>query len=178
VSESPEIADPTSGQRWVFKPTGGDALEADLYISAGGYVREHMHPSQEETFVGVSGSFVVDVDGARKTVGPGDTLVVPARTPHGFRDAAEDAHVVVQVRPALRLESYFRTFLGLSRDGRIRMPAKGRPYPLLQIAIVLDAYAAEVAMPGVPLGMQRPLLRLLAELGRLSGLPTSFPEYV
>jgi quercetin dioxygenase-like cupin family protein len=174
---SPEIADPTSGQRWVFGRTGGEALEADLFVSAGGYVRQHLHPAQEETFVGVSGTFVLDVAGERRTIDPGDTLVIPARTAHGFRDAAEDAHLRVTVRPALRLESYFRTFLGLSRDGRIRMPVKGLPSPLLQVAIVMDEYAPEVAAPGFPLWLQRPSLRLLAMLGRLRGLPASYPEY-
>jgi len=177
MSAGAEIADPTSGQRWVFRRTGGDLLEADFFVSAGGFVRDHAHPTQEETFFGVSGRFVVDLDGERRTIGPGDTLVIPPRTPHGFHDAPEDAHVVVQVRPALRLDDYFRTFLGLSRDGRIRMPYKGRPYPLLQLAIVLDEYAAEVAIPHVPLALQRPALGALAALGRRQGLPDSFPEY-
>ena len=58
-----EIEDPTGGQRWVFHDTDGDVLEADLYVSPGGYVREHAHPTQVEIFEGVSGTFVLDVDG-------------------------------------------------------------------------------------------------------------------
>jgi quercetin dioxygenase-like cupin family protein len=172
-----KIEDPTSGQRWVFRQTGAALLEADLFVSAGGYVREHLHPAQEETFVGISGRFVLEIGGEKHTIGPGDTVVIPPRTPHGFRDAVEDAHLLVTVRPGLRLDSYFRAFLGLSRDGRIRMPADGLPRPLLQVAIVMDEYAPEVAAPGFPLWLQRPFLRLLAALGRVRGLPTSFPEY-
>ena len=44
-------------------------------------------------------------------------LVIPPRTPHGFKDAAEEAQLLVEARPALHLDDYFRTFLGLSRDG-------------------------------------------------------------
>jgi quercetin dioxygenase-like cupin family protein len=168
-SAAHEIDDPTSGQRWVFRAPEGDVVEADLYISVNGFVREHVHPTQEETFTGISGTFRLDVDGAAQTIGPGDTLVVPPGTAHGFRDALEPAHVLVTVRPALRLEQYFRTFLTLSRDGRLRMPVEGLPGPLLLVAVVMDEFRHEIAAPRIPLFVQRPALRVLALLGRLRG---------
>lgn len=171
------VDDPRSGQRWVFRPRAGDVLEADLFVSRGGYVRSHVHPEQEETFTGVSGTFVLDVAGERKTIGPGDIVVVPPRTPHGFADAAEDAHVLVAVRPALDLESYFRAFLGLSRDGRIRMPVSGLPGPLLLVATLMNRYRREIAAPGLPLWLQRAAWRILALVGRVFGRRASFPEY-
>ena len=172
-----EVADPRSGQRWVFRPTGGDVLEADLYVSPGGYVRTHVHPEQEETFTGVSGTLVLEVDGEERRVGPGDRVVVSARTPHGFRDAAEDAHVLVTVQPALELERYFRAFLGLSRDDRIRMPTRGLPRPLLLVAMLMHRYRREIAAPGLPLWLQRVMWWILALLARAGGRRASFPEY-
>jgi quercetin dioxygenase-like cupin family protein len=172
-----EVEDPTAGQRWVFHPTGGDVLEADLYVSPGGFVREHAHPTQAEIFEGVSGTFVLDVDGMKRTIGPGASIVIPPGTPHGFKDAHEPAHLRVTVRPALRLEQYFRAFLGLSRDGRIKMPVRGLPSPLLQVAIVMDEFASEIAAPRMPVRLQRLAWRWLAALGRLRGYPSSFPEY-
>lgn len=172
-----EIEDPTGGQRWVFHDTDGDVLEADLYVSPGGYVREHAHPTQVEIFEGVSGTFVLDVDGMERTIGPGASIVIPSGTPHGFRKAREAAHLRVTIRPALQLEQYFRIFLGLSRDGRIRMPVKGLPSPLLQVAIVMDKFRNEIAAPRVPVALQRIAWRALAALGRLRGHPSSFPEY-
>jgi quercetin dioxygenase-like cupin family protein len=182
VAEAPrDIADPTGGQRWVFRrtgaDTGGELLEADLFVSPGGFVREHLHPSQEETFEGVSGTFVIDVAGEPRTVGPGMRLVIPPRTPHGFKGAREEAHLLVEVRPALHLDDYFRTFLALSRDGRIRMPVSGIPRPLLQVALVMERYSPEIAAPGIPLPLQRLVWRLLGAIGRGRGLPDSFPEY-
>ena len=142
-----EVEDPTSRQRWVFHETGGDMLEADLYVSPGGFVREHVHPTQAEIFECLSGTFVLDVDGMERTLGPGASIVIPAGTPHGFQDAREAAHLRVTVRPRLRLEEYFRTFLGLSRDGRLSMPVKGLPSPLLQVAVVMDRFRDEIAAP-------------------------------
>jgi quercetin dioxygenase-like cupin family protein len=181
MSEPRDITDPTGRQRVVFRRTGdetdGELLEVDLYVSPGAFVRGHVHASQEETFSGVSGALVLDVAGERRSVGPGDTVVIPPRTPHGFEDAAEEAQLLVQVRPALHLDDYFRTFLGLSRDGRISMPVKGLPHPLLQVALVMDRYAPEMAAPGIPIRLQRLVWRLLGAVARRRGMSDSFPEY-
>ena len=176
-----DIFDPVSGQRWVFRQTGadtdGELLEAELHVSPGGFVREHVHPTQEETFTGVEGTFVLEIAGRARTIGPGESVVIPPRTPHGFSAAPGPAQLLVAVRPALRLDDYFRAYLGLSRDGRIRLPASGLPHGLLQIALVMDRYAPEIAAPRIPLGLQRALWRGLAALGRLRGRSASFPEY-
>jgi len=176
-----DISDPVSGQRWVFRQTGaetdGELLEADLYVSAGGFVRSHAHPTQEETFTGVEGTFVLDVGGETHALGPGETIVIPPRVPHGFRRAPGSSRLLVTVRPALALDDYFRAYLGLSRDGRISLPSSGLPRGLLQIALVMDRYAPEIAAPGIPLGLQRKALAGLAALGRKRGMSASFPEY-
>ena len=176
-----DISDPVSGQRWVFRQTGaetgGELLEADLYVTAGGFVRSHAHPSQEETFTGVEGTFVLDVGGETHALGPGETIVIPPRVPHGFRRAPGSSRLLVTVRPALALDDYFRAYLGLSRDGRISLPSSGLPRGLLQIALMMDRYAPEIAAPGIPLGLQRKTWAALAALARKRGLKASFPEY-
>lgn len=176
-----DISDPVSGQRWVFRrtgaETGGELLEAELHVSAGGFVRAHAHPTQEETFTAVEGTFVLDVAGETRALAPGESVVVPPMTRHGFREAAGSARLLVTVRPALALDDYFRAYLGLSRDRRIRLPASGLPRGLLQIALVIDRYAPEIAAPGVPLELQRTAWSALAALGRKRGLSASFPEY-
>jgi quercetin dioxygenase-like cupin family protein len=171
------VEDPRSGQRWVFRAAAGDVLEADLFVSRGGFVRTHIHPEQEETFTGVSGTLILDVAGEARSIGPGDTVVVPPQTTHGFKAAAEEAHVLVTVKPALELESYFRAFLGLSRDGRIRMPVSGLPGPLLLVAVVMNRFRREIAAPGLPLWLQRLLWQALALVARIFGRRASFPEY-
>ncbi len=92
---------------------GSDLLEVDLFVSPGAYVRQHVHPAQEETFTGVAGTFELEVDGERRTIRPGDSVVISARTSHGFEPAAGEAHLLVTVPPALELGGYFRAFLTL-----------------------------------------------------------------
>jgi hypothetical protein len=81
------------------------------------------------------------------------------------------------VRPALQLEEYFRTYVGLSRDRRLSVPVKGRPSPLLQLAVVMDRFSPELVAPRIPLAVQRLLWRGLAFVARLRGYSSSFPEY-
>ena len=59
-------------------------------------------------------------------------------------------------------------------EHHMRAPAVGRPRGLLQIAALMDRYSPEIAAPGIPLAVQRPLWRALAATGRK---PASFPEY-
>jgi quercetin dioxygenase-like cupin family protein len=172
-----EVDDPVSGQRVVFHDSRPEALEVDLFIQPGAFVREHVHPSQTETFTGVEGTFHLDVDGKRRTLGPGESLTVPPRTKHGFRDAPEAAHMHVIVTPALRLEQYFRAFLGLSRDHRLSMPPEGIPKPLLQAAVLMDEFKAELVAPDLPIAVQRPMWWLLAQLGAVKGYRRILPEY-
>ncbi|HEU4450792.1 MAG TPA: cupin domain-containing protein [Gaiellaceae bacterium] len=176
-----DVSDPVSGQRWVFVRTGadtaGEVLEAELHVSPGGFVREHVHPGQEETFTGVEGTFVLEIAGRTRTLGPGESVVVPPGTPHGFADAPGPAVLKVVVRPALRLDDYFRAYLGLSRDGRIRLPAAGAPHGLLELALLLDRYAPEIAAPRIPRALQRALWRALAGVARMRGRSASYPEY-
>ncbi len=161
----------------MFRVRQDDLLEADLCVSRGGYVRSHVHPEQEETFTGVSGTFILEVAGETKRICPGDTVVVPPCTPHGFADAGEDAHVLVAIRPALELEGYFRVFLGLSRDGLVRMPVSGLSGPLLLVATVMNRYRREIAAPVLP--SLAPARRMEDARARGSRLrtPRLVPEY-
>ena len=172
-----EVDDPVSGQRVVFHEAHPEALEVDLYVSPGAYVRDHFHPTQHETFTAVEGTFYPDVDGKRQTVGPGESMTVPPGVKHGFRAAPEAVHLQVTITPALRLELYFRAFLGLSRDHRLTVPPEGFPKPLLQMAVILDEFSPEIAVPGIPLFLQRLGLRLVAPLGALKGYRRTLPEY-
>jgi len=172
-----EVDDPVSGQRVVFHQAHPEALEVDLYVSPGAYVRDHFHPSQHETFTAVEGTFYPDVDGKRRTVGPGESMTIPPRTKHGFRAAPEAVHLQVTITPALRLELYFRAFLGLSRDHRLSIPPDGIPKPLLQTAVIMDEFKAEMAAPELPIAVQRPMWWLLAQLGALKGYRRILPEY-
>jgi quercetin dioxygenase-like cupin family protein len=177
----PEIEDPTTGQRVVFlrtaEQTGGALLECDLFVQPGGFVPLHAHPRQEERFEARRGSLRFRLGRARMTVAAGETVVVPPRTAHWFRNESdEEAHFRVQVRPAWRTENVL-LLIGLARDGLIRMRRDGYPTPLLQAAVLGTQPLDEVCLPWLPLAVQKALFVALAPLGRALGYRSVFPEY-
>ncbi len=98
---------------------------------------------------------------------PGDRVVVPAGTPHRFRNAGEEtAHFVCEVRPALGFEQLIETMFGLAADEKVNR--KGMPNPL-RLAVIARHHFDDVRLPFPPAWLQRLGLLLGAPLGRLLG---------
>jgi quercetin dioxygenase-like cupin family protein len=163
------VDDPHSRQRVVFRRNDPGELQVELSVRRGGFVRDHVHLSQAETFEVVAGTFTLDVDGKRRTLETGSSTTVPPHASHGFPPAADDVQLLVTIRPSLELAGYFRDFLTLSRDGRLNVPESGLPRPILLFAVLMDRYRNEIAAPGFPIWLQRPVFRVLALIGRLFG---------
>lgn len=139
----------------------------------------HVHASQAERFEGIDGTLRFRLGRRSLTLGPGDTVVVPPGTAHGFRNLARSAaHFRIELTPPRRGEEGLRTLFSLQRDGRVRVTRVGLPRPLLQVAVLFDEYLDEVHLPLVPFRLQRIGFRALARLGRRRGYTTTFPEYV
>lgn len=70
----------------------------------------HWHPRQYEHFAVLDGQLTVQLgDGPARVLLPGDTVDVPARTPHRMWNAgAEPARASWRVTPAQRTEEMFR----------------------------------------------------------------------
>jgi quercetin dioxygenase-like cupin family protein len=159
-----ELHNPATGQDIVFRKTssetGGELLEVESRWSPGGVEPvEHYHPSQEEHFEVLAGTLGVRVGGEERTLGSGDTVVVPAGAPHAMWNAgADQARALWQTRPALRTETFFETVWELdSKPG------------LLQGAVLMNEYADEFRLVKPPWPVQRVLFGVLAPIGRALG---------
>ena len=179
-SSTPEdaIEEPHTGQRVVFRRRASERVAGDLFVRPGGYVPVHVHALQVERFEGVSGTLRFRLGRKQVTLGPGDTVVVPAGTPHGFRNVGpETANFLIELIPPLRGEEGLRTLFGLQRDARLRVTGLGVPRPVLQVAVLFDEYLDEIHLPLVPFPVQRVVFRALARLGTWRGYQATFPEY-
>ncbi len=167
--------------RLVFKQTAadtkGELLRFEQFVRGGTpEVPEHYHPRQEERFVVLSGRMGVRAAGKEKVLGPGEEILVPQGTPHTFWNAGEEAmHHVVELRPALNMETFFETIFGLQHDGRFPSEGEKRPPNLFQGAVIVTEYENWLASPPIP--VQKALFRPLAALGRLLGYRARYPEY-
>src|SRR5579872_2954015 len=75
----------------------------------------HIHLPQEERFIVHTGELQVRRGRDRITVGPGQDIRIPAKTPHTF-EAQTDSTFTTEFRPALRVEDFFRDLFVLPTD--------------------------------------------------------------
>jgi quercetin dioxygenase-like cupin family protein len=173
-----KIYNPRQNDRVVFlqtaRETDGQLLRLEMFASPGAAAPpDHVHPRQEERFETVSGVLRARVGGEERSLGAGETMVVPPGTPHTWWiDGQEDVHVLVEFRPALNTETFFETMYGLARDGKVG--ENGVP-PFLQTAVISSAY--EIYLPRPPIAMQKALFALLVPVGKLMGYRPTYPEY-
>jgi quercetin dioxygenase-like cupin family protein len=181
VQPGDAIQNPVTGERIVFlatsRQTRGEAVVIETQVQPGGFVAAaHVHPSQEERFSVLEGTVGFKVGRERVVAAPGETLVVPAGTPHKFWNAGDDvARFVCAIRPALQFESLLETMFALAEAGKTNR--KGMP-GLLRLAVIANAHFDTVRLPFPPAFVQRMGLAVGAPLGRALGMhPTQVVEH-
>jgi quercetin dioxygenase-like cupin family protein len=168
LAKAGEVLEIPMAGRIVFRQTGGETngelLEFDFFLPVGQEsAQAHVHPRQDERFDVVSGRVRGEVGGEERTAGPGESAEMPAGTPHlWWNDGDKEAHLLVQVRPALRTEEFYETMERLS-VGEEGIPSK------LHAAVVMREYKDEfrIAMFSGP--VKGALIILMAAIGRLRG---------
>jgi mannose-6-phosphate isomerase-like protein (cupin superfamily) len=162
------IVNPRTGQEMTFVELSDELLRIDT-INPPGAEREprHVHPYQESGAEVMAGSLVFEVDGQESTLGVGDSISIPANTPHRFWvEGNEPAYFVQFFRPALQTASLFETFFVLAQQGKLN--DKGFPGPM-QLAVTVREFGAEIRPVRPPWFVLRALAALLGPLARRRG---------
>jgi quercetin dioxygenase-like cupin family protein len=171
-----EIHNPRTGQRMRFRQTADDTAGALLQIESvnppsGVAEPEHIHPHQESRVEVIAGALRFVVDGEEHRVGPGDSLTIPAGTPHYFlNDGEDDAVSIAEFRPALRTADFFRTLFALAAQGKL--DERGMP-TLLTLSLLGPRFADEIRVVSPPWAVQRVAFAVMAPLARLRGHATA-----
>jgi mannose-6-phosphate isomerase-like protein (cupin superfamily) len=166
------VENPVTGERLTFletaRETAGEYVRFEAQIAPGGSLpAAHLHPKQTERFEFVSGSLTMKVAGKTIHTKPGDVVVVEPGVPHDFENETnEPVRMIVEMRPALGLESLLETMYGLAADGKTNR--WGMPNPF-RLAVIADAHFDTVRVPIVPQWIQRAALAVGAPVGRLFG---------
>jgi len=179
-TEANPLVHPITGERIVFRKrsreTGGELLEMNLYLAPGGSIATpHVHPHQEERFE-ISGAPVMFRIGREvRLLQPGEVAVVPPGVPHVWWNPSQaEASTLVQFRPALDTETFFETFFGLARDGKVN--AKGLPNPL-QMSVLARAYHREMQLPRPAQWILGTVAFVLGPVGRGLGYQARYDAY-
>lgn len=179
ITTGQSLTNPVTGETLVFRKTSADTNGESVVVEAfvepdGAVAAAHVHPSQEERFQILSGEVEFRIRQQTIVAKAGDRVLVPAGTPHRFRNVGEGtAHFVCEVRPALGFEQLIETMFALADDGKVNR--KGMPNPL-RLAVIANHHFGDVRLPFPPAWLQRIGLLLGAPLGRLVGFrPTYEP---
>lgn len=173
-----EVYNPRQKDRMVFRQTardtGGRLFQADMFALPGvPGPPEHIHLLQEERFETLRGVFRARVDGQERTLSVGESIVIPAGKSHTWWiEGDEEAHILIEIRPARNAETFFETMYGLVKDGKT--DENGVP-PVLQAALISGAY--DMYLPGPPVILQKALFAALTPVAKLIGYSASYPEY-
>jgi quercetin dioxygenase-like cupin family protein len=142
------------------------------------------HRYQSELFRCVSGRFGVHVGGVDHVLNPGEEVIVPPGTPHlAWNDGPDEAHVILEFRPALNIDMFFETEFGLANDGKFNYVIRnGRRTSSPKIAILRGAalcheYGIGLCDFPLPDSVQRALFPLLAKCGKVFGITGSYGKY-
>jgi mannose-6-phosphate isomerase-like protein (cupin superfamily) len=146
----------------------GDDLIIETRVEPGGVGPPHIHPNQEERFAIQRGRVRLTLGRRKRVVGPGDEVVVPPGTRHGFENVGnEEARFRTVAHPAMELEGFFRETAEAARDGlytRRGIPTGSRA--AVRLAAILDRYRETTVMSSPPPFVQRLVLPLLRPFAR------------
>jgi quercetin dioxygenase-like cupin family protein len=174
------IRNPATGETYTFlkraADTGGELLQLRWSAQPGGEVGEHVHPLQQERFEVVSGSLTVSINGQEAVCAAGEAIALAPGVRHYFANrSAEPVSAILEIRPALRMETVFESLAGMAHEGETR--SDGLPRNLLQLAVFAWEFRDEIRGPRPPYPIQRMILPVLAALGRRLGYRGHHPHY-
>ncbi len=156
------LENPVTGERFTFRETaattGGELLAFELGLRPGGAVPiPHVHPIQTERFEVRAGIMRFRVGLRHVLAEPGDVVEVEPGVLHGFANVGEaEAHVAVEVRPALAMEELFAEVVAMAEAGR--MASNGIPRNVLDLAALARRYDRVAHAPFLGVASQRLLL--------------------
>ena len=156
-----------------------ESLRFEYFARPGARVPRHVQPELEESFEVVSGRMGVRVGERELILSTGQSAVGPPGAPHEWWNLSdeEEVHMLVEVCPALHVETLLETWVGLARDGKA---IRGIPRNPLQLAVIVHEVGSWVYFAGLLKPVWKAffaLLTPLAVVGKLFGYRARYPEY-
>jgi mannose-6-phosphate isomerase-like protein (cupin superfamily) len=160
------IFNSATGEQIEFTHVREDIVRMNWRSIPGGAITEHVHPHQQERFIITAGEAHFTLNGENRVVGPGETLDVPAGTPHSEGNPGSVEVVgVVELRPALGTQQMFEAFAGLATEGKTT--SRGAPKNPLQLGATVWHFRHESRATSPPVWLQNLILAPLSALSKV-----------
>ena len=143
-----ELFNSLTAERIVFRKTAeetdGALLEMDDYWEAPGHrAPEHIHPQMQERWEVIAGCARFRIDGVERSAGPGEVVIAPPGVRHmAWNPGTESVHLRIQMRPALRWETFVERLFALLSGPMGSTAEAGEA--LLEL---MRGFPAEIALP-------------------------------
>lgn len=97
--------------------TNGDlAVFEQTSLSQGKGTPLHIHPSQDEVFYVIDGSYYFQVGDDKYHLNAGDSIFLPRKVAHAWTQVSEKGKMTVILQPAGKLEYFFVTMAALNHE--------------------------------------------------------------
>ena len=138
---------------------------------------EHIHTTFAEKFIVTEGTLSLMVNGEKKTLRAGESLLVPPGTPHKpFNETAEPVLVKGPFTPEYAIPEQFSVFLTQAYGFFDEAESNNRPpKALLQMSRFSPKYDSWLAGP--PVFLQKTLYFIIGPTARLLGYRTFYEKY-
>jgi quercetin dioxygenase-like cupin family protein len=144
-----ELVNPITGEQIVFRKTaaetGGALLEMDdFWMRPGHRAPAHVHPGMQERWLLIAGTASFSIGGVEQSAGPGQVVVADPGVAHqAWNATAEPAHLRIEMRPALRWETFVERLFALAADAHRSGYEQPDPRLLLEL---LREFPREIAV--------------------------------
>lgn len=145
-------------------------------ISPPGAIRvpPHIHRRQEERFDVQSGRLTYRLQGKQATVGPGETLILPACVPHEhWNEGSEPLVTFWTITPGLDFDYLLETANNLAREGTI---PDGK-VPVIQALVWLRKMKSTLHPANLPFWLLRPLAVVITPFAYLFGYRAVYKRF-
>ena len=95
---------------------GGLAIFEQTSLSQGKGTPLHVHPSQDEVFYVIDGTYKFLVGDVKYDLKAGDTIFLPRKVPHAWTQVSAKGKMIVVLQPAGKLENFFVTMAGMDHQ--------------------------------------------------------------
>lgn len=160
---------PRTGAWLTWLPRGADGVIERVIKPHTGKADAHVHHDYVERFEILDGTATIEVEGARRTVGAGETVELSPHTPHRnpYNETDSDLRLRHTAAPGGEFVEAFVSSLGHHMENET-VNGQGE-FPALQLFVVLRETRARSYLAGPPVALQKPVIAVGALLGRLRG---------
>ncbi|MGZ5326627.1 MAG: cupin domain-containing protein, partial [Solirubrobacterales bacterium] len=143
------------------------------YKPHSGHADPHLHEDLTQTWTAVKGEGSIEVDGEERGFAEGDEVAIEPGTPHRDPWSGEgDLTVRATFNPSPPfIEAYGEALAHHMEHGTVN---KQDDMPLLQIFVLVKEYDGRSYRAGIPVGLQKATLPLIAAIARLRGYRASY----